>query len=205
MRSRMVSSVSVLVLAVASARSQAPQYTIHDLGGDNASLRLGVSGINANGQVVGSTISSGGQSLAFRTKPNSPIDLPADYLGTLGGTSSQASGINAFGQVVGSSQTASGATHGFRTATNALINPLTDDIGTLGGPSSSCSGINDSGQVVGESGLHAFRTAPNAAINPATDDLGALPFTPYASSQSGAESINSSGHVAGHFLPHVET
>lgn len=187
--------------------AQAPQYTITDLGGSTSSLTLWVAAINQHGQVVGTATTSGGaQSVAFRTAPNSPINLPADSLGTLGGNSSSAAGINASGQVVGTSNAASSALHGFRTAANLPINPGTDDLGTLGGSSSSAAGINDAGQVVGVSTTasgqnHAFITPPNSAINPGIDDVGALSFSPYAAQSSSANSINSAGHAAGYFAP----
>ena len=168
-------------------------------------MTLAISAINQHGQVVGTATTSGGaQSLAFRTAPNSPINLPADSLGTLGGNSSVALGINTSGQVVGRSDTASGTSHAFRTAPNAAINPGTDDLGTLGGPTSVAYGINDSGQVVGSSDTsttpHAFLTASNTAINPATDDIGALAFTPDPAQSSSARSVNAAGAVAGYFL-----
>lgn len=191
------------IVAGVTVFAQPPQYTITDLGGNTPSVSLSVTAINQHGQVVGTATSSGGQSQAFRTAPNAPINLPGDYLGTLGGSSSAAWGINSFGQVVGDSDTASGATHAFRTAPNAPISPSTDDLGTLNGSSSYGRGINDSGQVVGASytadgSLHAFVTAPGSAINPDSDDIGA-PTSPYSASRITGLSINSSGDVAGFF------
>lgn len=197
----------LLLLIGVTVFAQPPQYTITDLGGSTSSLTLWVAAINQHGQVVGTATTSGGaQSLAFRTAPNSPINLPADYLGTLGGNSSSATGINASGQVVGTSNAVSGALHGFRTAANSPINAGTDDLGTLGGSSSSAAGINDAGQVAGVSTTpsgqnHAFITAPNSAINPGFDDVGALPFSPYAAQSSSANSINSAGQAVGYFAP----
>lgn len=158
------------------------------------------SGINASGQVVGgSFVIYGGIFHAFRTAPNSPINLATDDLGTLGDGFSTASGINDSGQVVGySSLTGAVAPHAFRTAPNSPINPATDDLGTLGGISSQAAGINAFGQVVGIASLagdttyRAFRTAPNRAINPATDDLGTL-----GGSSSMASHINLFGQVVG--------
>ncbi|HEY1242645.1 MAG TPA: choice-of-anchor D domain-containing protein [Bryobacteraceae bacterium] len=198
-----------VILASFTGYAQAPQYTIADLGGNTSSLTLSVAAINRDGRVVG-TATSNGQSLAFRTAPNSSINLPGDSLGTLGGSSSTAWGINTSGQVVGESNTAAGASHAFRTAPNAAINPGTDDLGTLGGVSSRAVGINDSGQVVGQSATSsgrndAFVTAPNSAINPATDDIGALTFSPYSSSGSSGLSINSAGHAAGFFVATPES
>lgn len=107
--------------------------------------------INDLGQVVGSSDNASGQTHAFRTAPNSPINPATDDLGTLGGDNSDATAINNLGQVVGSSTTADGQTRAFLTAPNSAINPLTDDLGTLGGSLSLATDINDSGQVVGYS------------------------------------------------------
>jgi len=113
-----------LLLGGANVIAQTPQYTVSDLGtvGD-------LYAISQNGAVIGITTSSNSdQVLAFRSRPNAAPDLPADYIGTLGGSSSWAQGINSDGQVVGYSTTSSGETHGFRTAPNAAINPATDDL-----------------------------------------------------------------------------
>jgi probable HAF family extracellular repeat protein len=194
-----------VLLSAASGFAQAPKYTINDLGPAG-----NVTGININGQVIGWFAASGGQSHAFRTAPNAPINIITDDLGTLGGVSSVANGINASGQVTGSSDTPQGDTHGFRTGPAAKINPSADDLGTLGGHPAfgsaftSGAGINDSGQVVGGSiasdgSSHGFRTAANSPINPATDDIGTLPFGPVAASTSGGRSINRAGVVLGAF------
>ena len=196
-----------IILGVAGAFAQAPKFIVHDLG-PNAT----VTGINNNGQVVGSTQVQAGVEHAFRTRANKAINLPADDLGTLGGPWSRASGINSSGQVVGSSSNAGGETRGFRTGPNMKINPSTDDVGSLGGPLLSGSfrtealGINDSGRVVGASSapsgiIHAFRTEATGAINNATDDIGALLFSPTpANQESVARSINAAGDIGGSFL-----
>ena len=168
------------------------------LGGTaSISYRLSsASGINDLGQVVGSALTASGETHAFRTAPNSPIN-PEDDLGTLGGAFSEAIAINQSGRVVGNSTTASGETHAFRTARNQPIKPETDDLGTLGGTSSHATAINRLGRVVGYSTTasgetHAFRTPRNRAINPAKDDLGTLGGT-----SSQAFGINKLGQVVG--------
>src|SRR5579863_4646819 len=75
-----------LLLGAANALAQPPQYTVQDLGTSTSSLSITVTGMNRNGVVVGYTSSSGGPTLAFRTQPNAAINLPADYIGTLGGS-----------------------------------------------------------------------------------------------------------------------
>lgn len=206
-----------LLLGGANALAQPPQYTVQDLGTSTSSLSITVTGINRNGEVVGYAGGSSSPTLAFRTQPNSPINLPADYIGTLGGSgncgnspcSSVATGINSSGQVVGYSTTSSGEIHGFRTAAHAAINAATDDLGSLGGPPTSnnfltrAMGINDAGQVVGlsqtsDGSAQAFRTAANAAINPATDNI--EPHTgPGTTTNSEARNINNSGDVLGDY------
>ncbi len=192
-----------LLVLGACVFAQAPSYTVHDLGAGASPFA-----INSSGQVAG-CVTVGGQIHAFRTAPNTPIDLTTDDLGTVGGTYGCANSINTSGQVAGTSTTAAGETHGFRTAPNAKINPATDDIGSLGespfyGFVTQANGINDAGQVVGGSTvssgpIHAFRTAPNAAINPATDDIGGLPASPIGAYFSYGRGINAAGAVAGTF------
>ena len=118
-------------------------------------------GINASGQVVGTSLTFTGilGQHAFRTAANSPINPATDDLGTFGGTStvfgfpnSAARGINASGQVVGEASIGDYPDfNAFRTAANTPINLATDDLGTLGGPQSQALGINASGDVVGYS------------------------------------------------------
>jgi probable HAF family extracellular repeat protein len=107
--------------------------------------------INDLGQVVGNSLNASGQTRAFRTAPNSPINPLTDDLGTFGGDFSSATAINNLGQVTGVSTTTNGQTRAFLTAPNSAINPLTDDLGTLGGLQTIPADINDLGQVVGYS------------------------------------------------------
>jgi len=102
-------------------------------------------GVNASGQVAGSSSTASGDTHAFLSGVNggSLTDL-----GTLGGTTSFGRGVNASGQVVGYSTTTGGGTHAFLSGVNG--GSLTD-LGTLGGTSSVGQGVNASGQVVGNS------------------------------------------------------
>jgi len=165
-------------------------------------------GINASGQVVGySYIStSSTQVHAFRTAPNSRINVETDDLGTLlGGNNSRAAAINQSGQVVGWSEIAasisqhcSGCGHAFRTAPNRPINPATDDLGTLGGSWSSATGINASAQVVGWASLAGdLKTHPFLYTAGAMHDLNDLVPANSGWKLTDAVGINKAGQIAG--------
>ena len=101
-----------------------------------------VSAINNTGQVVGG-IPSGS---AFLWNAGT-----LTYLGTLGGTGSQAYAINDLGQIAGSAyMSGNSAMHSFLWNGAGLM-----DLGTLGGTNSVAFGINNAGQIVGSS-----QTAP---------------------------------------------
>lgn len=181
-----------------------PSYTVHDLG-TLGGTQSTAAGINQSGQVAGASTTASGLTHAFRTAPNSAINLLTDDLGTLGGLYSDARGINASGQVIGGSTDGTGASLSYRTAPNAPINPASDNLGALGGirPSTFVSGIDDAGHAVGESVaisgfFHAFRTAANSPINSATDDLG-----DFGGQSSNAVSINKNGDILGSYFPAV--
>jgi len=121
-------------------QAQAPQYTVTVLGNPGGTTVSYATGINASGQVVGYSITTGGGEDAVVWNGTTPT-----VLGTVGGTSSKAIGINASGQVAGYSYTAGNAVQ------EAVVwNGTTPTVlNSLSGSGSNAFGINDSGQVVG--------------------------------------------------------
>src|SRR5260370_21719381 len=95
--------VCFLVAGQAPPAAAQPKYTVQDLGALNGSNSFppgpvagiyAVGGINNSGQVIGSFITVGLNSHAFRTAPNSAIDTAKDDLRTLGGFFKPASPIH---------------------------------------------------------------------------------------------------------------
>ena len=161
---------------------------VHDLG-TLGGCCSGAFGINASGQVVGFSQTSGGTH-AFLYDGTGMHDLHG--LLTLGGSHSIASGINASGQVVGESYLSGDiGSHAILYDGTALR-----DLGTLGGTYTSATGINASGQVVGYSYIsddnhtHAFFHNGTAML-----DLGTLTLDGFGISRGFG--INARGHVVG--------
>jgi probable HAF family extracellular repeat protein len=178
LRRLMVVVVISLALGGSPAGVQAGPYTFYDLGTLGGSSSQ-ATGINASGQVVGSSYLAGDASYHAFLYPF-PGGSMQD-LGTLGGSSSVAYGINASGQVAGWADTASGGMHAF-------LYPYP------GGPMQDLCygqayGINASGQVVGSSGSKAFLYPyPGGPMQ----DLGSL-----GGNLSEAKGINAGGQVVG--------
>ncbi len=162
-------------------------------------------GINDSGQVVGSAWNDQGDSYAFRTSPNSPINPATDNLGTLGGSVSGANGINNSGQVVGFAYTSIGSYnhHAFLYSGSGPM----QDLGTLGTyinynnvpiERSVAHGINNSGQVVGEAmtssaAFHAFLYSGSGPMQ----DLNNLIVPTSGLTLTRANAINDKGQIVG--------
>src|SRR5262249_8641620 len=113
-------------------------YTITDLGTLPGGYLSAGQGVNASGEVAGSSTSFAGyHATIYRA------GVQTD-LGTLGGAASYGYGIGDGGQVVGESLVPTNTYHAFLWESNALT-----DLGTLGGNSSTAIGVNRTGQAVG--------------------------------------------------------
>src|SRR5258706_4815173 len=117
------------------------EYQVIDLGTLGGSYS-GASGINARGEVVGSS-DNGYVRAAFLYSNGSMRNL--GYLGS-GGPDNRALAINNAGNVVGSVGISHITIRAFFYAGGSMI-----ELGTLGGQNSSASAINSTGQIVGDS------------------------------------------------------
>ena len=154
-----------------------------DLGTVNGGQSSFVSGINANGDVIG----TGNNAFLYKYSTGQMIAL-----GTLGGSYSSTTGINDNGDVVGGAYIAGdSAQHAFLYRNGQMI-----DLGTLGGRHSVARAINNNGDIIGESQVsttnfnisHAFLYRNGQMI-----DLGTL-----GGSTSYPVAINASGDVVGY-------
>jgi probable HAF family extracellular repeat protein len=143
-------------------------------------LASNAAGMNASGEVVGNSQTTGGGYVAFL------YNGTMQSLGTLGGASSFASGINNTGQIVGGSTTSSGVQHAFLDSGGTM-----HDLGTLGGTISAAAAINGSAQVAGSSQLGNGLTHAFLYTDGSLHDLGSL------GNSSFGFGLNASGSVVG--------
>jgi probable HAF family extracellular repeat protein len=159
-------------------------YIITDLGAlPGMDLSEG-NGINAAGEVVGTSKTNGVVRAFVYTPGRGMIDL-----GTLGGQSSYGDAINASGQVTGVFDSNTGG-HAYLYTPGVGMT----DLGSLIGASGYSRGfaINASGQIAGEdNGSRAFLYTPGAGMTAIS-----LPGTIH---HSAARGINDAGQVTGYF------
>jgi probable HAF family extracellular repeat protein len=108
--------VTGLVALIAGSASAAPTFTVTPIPGTDFGA---AEAFSANGWVAGFVHTAGGNR-AFRWSGSGP----AEVLGTLGGSFSQATGINSTGTLVGSSVDAGGFERAFRYRGNGPMEGL---------------------------------------------------------------------------------
>jgi len=173
-----------LFAAFAALPAAAQSYDITNISLPGAT-QWAIAGINANGQVAGTTAVGGQFRAFFVTHTDGTIDI-----GTLGGARASAYAISGSGQIVGSSDVAQCCftRHAFSwTKDGGMV-----DVGTLGGSVSDAVAVNDSGMVAGHSLTsnavwHAFSWTKSGGVV----ELGSL------GGHSQAYAINASGQIVG--------
>lgn len=181
MKNSILLALGLILLLSSIAEAIIPRYELTDISSLGSEYSI-VKDINASGQIVGESYTSGDYH-AFLWQNSIMTDL-----GVLGGTYSSACSINNRGQVVGESACVGGNRHAF-----LWENGIMTDLGTLGGLDSCALGINDLGQVVGWSDTalgarHAFLWQDEQMT-----DLGAIEIN-----DSIAWEINNRGQIVGH-------
>lgn len=171
-----------LVLATKTARAEI-LFTFTDLG-TLGGFYSEPSGINENGQVVGTSETAASEQRGFHWTSTGGIQS----VGTLGGGWSEARGINDSAQIVGFSQNSSGEDRAFLWQSDSMTS-----LGTLGGSWSEARAINNLGQVVGTSERSDFESHAFLYQLGTMTDLGTL-----GGDWSEARDINQTGQVAGY-------
>lgn len=190
-----LTAFSFVGLTTSLPAAAATFYNVLDLGTitGNPNDYSAATGINDLGQVIGVSpnIFSGRQ--AFRTAPNSPIDITTDNVGGVQGETT-ANAINNSGQVVGTVEAFTRFTLSYRTSPNGYVAEPGSGIGIL-----TANDINELSQVAGR-GLvtDPSTTSPiyhAVLVNP--DDAGFIDLGTLGGTFSAGNGINNSGQVVG--------
>ena len=184
-------ALCALTIIPARAHANAIAYSVTVLDGLGGSFGNVAVGINASGQVAGTSQFTGDTiAHAVRWTGTTPTDL-----GAVGGTNSQGHCINASGQIAGYLGTGNAAPAVLWTGTAGAI--LNNPVGGLG---ANAYGINASGQVVGY-GYDASNGFTHAVVWTGTTqrDLGILSryAGPHTAMSSVGYGINDAEQVAG--------
>lgn len=177
-----------VVSAVGSAFAALPEYVPLEIGFIPGSTRVFVTGINNNGQAVGSCAFSNGSFRAWSWSAGQFRELPS-----LGGNLAKAYGINDRGDIVGESNPRGIK---FGRACMWRSDGQLVDLGTLGGIGSWAISINQNREIVGRSWVTGNTMAHAFVIrNGVMTDLGVLPGP--TNNYSAANAINASGTIVG--------
>jgi len=180
---------SALFAALVGNSAGAQTYSVMNLGLGGPPHSTGIAGINAQGQVAGTSLTATGEHAFFATQTDGNIDI-----GMAGSLRTQAGALNASGQIIGFAEIfdarGNRVDHAFSwTRDGGMI-----DLGTLGGLHSWATAVNDAGTVIGDSYLpdnlttHAFMWTKTGGMV----DLGSL------GGNTQAYAINAQGQIVGY-------